>query len=195
MKVLDDVPSSYQEIAEDLRKGGIICYPTETFYALGVDPWNPSACERLYRLKQRSFDKELPLIAADFEMASKFFDLSDSRAQILIRKFWPGPLTLIVPSADKTTDYAVRISSHPEARKISEAFGKPVVSTSANISGIRAVSSPGELGHELISGIDLLLDGGICAGGMPSTIVSVLKPETEIIREGVIPSKVILSLL
>jgi L-threonylcarbamoyladenylate synthase len=195
MKVLDDVPSSYQEIADVLQKGGIICYPTETFYALGVDPWNVSACDRLYRLKQRSSDKELPLIAADFEMASKFFDLSDSRTQILIHKFWPGPLTLIVPSADKTRNYAVRISSHPEARKISEAFGKPVVSTSANISGIRAVSSPGELGHELISGIDLLLDGGICAGGMPSTIVSVLKPDIEVIREGVIPSKVIFSLL
>ncbi len=195
MQVLDDLASSYDRIVEVLRGGGIICYPTETFYALGVDPWNANACERLYRLKQRSSDKELPLIAANLEMASKFFDLSDHRVQILIQKFWPGALTLVIPSADKSRNYAVRVSSLPEAQKISEAFGKPIVSTSANISGIRPISSPGELSQELISGIDVLLDGGVCAGGLPSTIVSILKPDIEILREGAISSKEILSLL
>lgn len=195
MQVLDDVPSSYDRIVEVLREGGIICYPTETFYGLGVDPWNPDACNRLYHLKQRSSDKELPLIAANIEMASKFFDTSDPRVQILIKKFWPGPLTLVIPSADKSRNYAVRVTSHPEAQKISESFGKPIISTSANISGIRPITSPGELSQDLIAGIDTLLDGGTCAGGLPSTIVSVLKPDIEILREGVISSREILSLL
>ncbi|HSE42226.1 MAG TPA: L-threonylcarbamoyladenylate synthase [Acidobacteriota bacterium] len=195
MQILDDVPASFERIAEVLRNGGIICYPTETFYALGVDPWNEAACRRLYDLKKRTSDKELPLIVADFEMAAKFFDTSDPHTQTLIRKFWPGPLTLIIPAIDKSRNYAVRISSHPEARKISETFQKPVVSTSANISGNRPICSPGELNHQLISGIDVLLDGGTSAGGLPSTIVSLISSEIEIIREGAIQSEKIFSAL
>jgi L-threonylcarbamoyladenylate synthase len=195
MLILDDVSASFDRIAEVLHNGGIICYPTETFYALGVDPWNDAACRKLYDLKKRTSDKELPLIVADLSMAAKFFDISDPRTQTLTQKFWPGPLTLIIPAIDKSRNYAVRVSSHPEAQKISQTFGKPVVSTSANISGNRPVCSPGELNYQLISGIDVLLDGGTSAGGLPSTIVSLIGLETEIIREGAIPSEKIFSAL
>jgi len=195
MQILNESASAYDHLSEALRKGGIICYPTETFYALGVDPWNDSACERLYSLKGRTYDKELPLIAASTQMVSQFCDTSDPRFTILAENFWPGPLTIVLPAADRSGTYAIRVSSNHAARRISESFGKPVISTSANVSGKEPIRKPEELDTTIISGINLLLDGGICPGGLPSTIVSLIKPVTEILREGVVPSQKILSLL
>lgn len=190
-----DNPEAYYHCVETLRSGGIICYPTETFYALGVDPWNDSACEKLYKLKKRSAEKELPLIASSVEMVTRFCDTSDPRFATLAQKFWPGPLTVVLPSKDHSGSCAIRVSSNISARLISEIFGKPVISTSANISGTPAVQKPDDLSDELSEGIDVVLNGGICPGGLPSTIISLMNSEPQILREGAIPSKEILSML
>jgi L-threonylcarbamoyladenylate synthase len=195
MKTLTTTPDSYLQCAEMLRSGGIICYPTETFYALGIDPWNQSACERLFKLKKRPLEKELPLIASSTEMVSKVCETSDPRFEILAEKFWPGPLTIVLPAKDHSSSYAIRVSSNISARLISEIFGNPVISTSANITGTEPVRKPEDLNPELSAGIDLLLDGGICRGGLPSTIITLIKSNPEILREGAIPSKEILSML
>src|SRR5262245_8322065 len=105
-----DNPEAYYHCVETLRNGGIICYPTETFYALGVDPWNESAREKLYKLKNRPAEKELPLIASSTEMVSRFCNTSDRRFAILAEKFWPGPLTIVLPAKDHSTSYAIRVS-------------------------------------------------------------------------------------
>lgn len=195
MKTLANTPDAYLQCAETLRNGGIICYPTETFYAFGVDPWNPSACERLYVLKKRPAEKELPLIASSTEMVSRFCDTSDKRFATLAEKFWPGPLTIVLPSKDHSSSYAIRVSSNVSARLISEIFGNPVISTSANITGTEPVRNAEDLNAELSAGIDIVLNGGICPGGLPSTIISLIKSAPEILREGAIPSKEILSML
>jgi L-threonylcarbamoyladenylate synthase len=190
-----DNPEAYYHCVETLRNGGIICYPTETFYALGVDPWNESACEKLYRLKNRPVEKELPLIASSTEMVARFCDTSDSRFAILAEKFWPGPLTIVLPSKDHSTSYAIRVSSNVSARLIAEIFGNPVISTSANLTGALPVRTPDDLSEELSEGINVVLNTGICPGGLPSTIISLMKTEPEILREGAISSKEILSML
>lgn len=195
MKTLTNTPDTYLQCAETLRNGGIICYPTETFYALGVDPWNQLACKRLYELKKRSAEKELPLIASSSEMVSRFCETSDPRFTILAEKFWPGPLTIVLLSKDHLSSYAIRVSSNISARLISEIFGSPVISTSANISGTEPIRKPEDLNAELSAGIDILLNGGVCAGGLPSTIISLITSVPEILREGAIPSKEILSML
>jgi len=190
-----DNPEAYFYCVETLRNGGIICYPTETFYALGVDPWNQSACEKLYKLKNRPTEKELPLIASSSEMVSRICNTSDPRFTILAQKFWPGPLTIVLPAKDHSTSYAIRVSSNVSARLISEIFGNPVISTSANLTGAEPVRTPDDLSEELSERIDVVLNAGICPGGLPSTIISLMNSEPEILREGAIPSKEILSML
>jgi L-threonylcarbamoyladenylate synthase len=190
-----DNPEAYYHCVETLRNGGIICYPTETFYALGVDPWNQSACEKLYRLKNRPAEKELPLIASSTEMVARFCDTSDPRFPILAQKFWPGPLTIVLPSKDHSTSYAIRVSSNVSARLIAEIFGNPVISTSANLTGAVPVRTPDDLSEELSEGINVVLNTGICPGGLPSTIISLMKTAPEVLREGAISSKEILSML
>lgn len=190
-----DNPEAYFYCVETLRNGGIICYPTETFYALGVDPFNESACQKLYKLKNRPAEKELPLIASSTEMVSRICDTADPRFAILAEKFWPGPLTIVLPTKNHLSSYAIRVSSNVSARLISEIFGNPVISTSANITGAEPVRKPGDLSEELSEGIDVVLNAGICPGGLPSSIISLMQSEPQILREGAIPSKEILSIL
>jgi L-threonylcarbamoyladenylate synthase len=187
--------SSLHLCVEMLRKGGILCYPTETFYALGIDLWNQEALQNLYALKMRPQEKQLPLIASDIPMVSAVCDTGDSRFAALARKFWPGPLTIVLASTDRSTTFAIRVSSHPVARQIVEAFGSPLVSTSANLTGEPAVSAPRSLPAEIAAGVDILVDAGTCEGLAPSTIVSLVERPGKILREGAIPATEIVSLL
>lgn len=186
---------SLQICVRTLTAGNILCYPTETFYALGIDPWNEKARERLYSLKGRAQEKELPLIAADSDMVARFCEVNDPRFVRLSARFWPGPLTLVVPSRDHRANYAIRVTSHPVASQISHAFRSPVVATSANVSGEAPVSNPEMLPESLRQGIETLVNSGSCTGGKPSTIVSLAEVPPRILREGVIPAEEILPLL
>jgi L-threonylcarbamoyladenylate synthase len=182
-----------------LGTGGIVCYPTETFYGLGIDPWNLAAREKLYALKQRPGEKELPLIAADFAMIGRFFDVTDERIQLLASRFWPGPLSIVLrtnPPNDRISPTcAVRVSSHEVARTLSATFGGPIVSTSANRSGEPSIRDVKALPADMISKIDVVLDAGLCAGGSPSTILSLLDGVPKILRAGQIPVEEINSVL
>jgi L-threonylcarbamoyladenylate synthase len=191
--ILDD--PSLQSCVSAFRTGQIVCYPTETFYALGIDFWNEDALARLYTLKQRAPEKELPLIAADISMVSSVCDTGDPRFVALVKKFWPGPLTLVLPSLDRSQSFAVRVSSHPIAKQIAEAFGSPIVSTSANRSGDPPISDPKMLPQQMTEKIAILVDAGLTEGGSPSTIVSLLERPGRILREGAIPASQLLSLL
>jgi L-threonylcarbamoyladenylate synthase len=180
---------------ECLHQGGIVCYPTETFYAIGADPWNETACERIYEFKGRNSSKDLPLIAANRKMIQEFCDLSHPSFESLAQRYWPGALTLVLPAKQGTRTYAVRISGHPVARQISEAFGKPITSTSANESGKEPVCNPEAVPARLAEGIDLLIDAGPGSAKTPSTIVSLLHKDPQILRPGIIPAEEILSIL
>jgi L-threonylcarbamoyladenylate synthase len=191
--VLD--PSSLRMCVDALHAGEIICYPTETFYALGVDPSNQQALLRLYLVKQRPLEKEVPMIASDITMVASFCDTSDSRFVTLAGRFWPGPLTMVLPALDRTKTYAIRVSSNAVARQLAQAFGLPVVSTSANLSGEPAVIDPQLLHQSIRQEIAVLVEAGPSPGGLPSTIVSLLETPGKVLREGAIPLSQFVSLL
>lgn len=190
---LDD--PTLRRCLETLAGSKLLCYPTETFYALGIDVTKEDAREKLYKLKGRETTKELPFIASDVEMVKSYCGTEDGRFTVLAERFWPGPLTLVLPSREGFSSIAIRVSSHPIARQIVEAFGRPLVSTSANRSGDPPVQIPDGMSREFLYGIDLIVDAGLCPGGRPSTIVSLLDKDIVLIREGTIPFDSIRSLL
>jgi len=170
-----------------LQGAGIVCYPTETFYALGIDPWNEPAREKLFSLKGRATSKELPLIAATAAMVKRYCVTDHRLFDLLSSRFWPGPLTLVLPGRNSSAHYAVRISSHPVARRISEAFQSPIVSTSANRSGEPPLQDPQDFPQQFSDSVEIMIDAGICSGGLPSTIVSLTENDPRLLREGAIP--------
>ncbi len=159
-------------IAAHLVEGGVAIYPTETFYALGADPSSPAGVREVFRLKKRSPDAPLPWIAADEAQVREVCLLSGA-AEELARKHWPGPLTLVLRRRDDPGTIAVRVSSHPLAREVARALGRPVISTSANRSGFPpATTAEAAVAAFPDAGIPILvLDAGVTPGGAPSTIV------------------------
>lgn len=159
--------------AERLRAGGVVLYPTETFYALGADPRSPEGCAAVFRWKGREASLRLPWIAADREQVEAVCRLSEAAAA-LAERYWPGPLTLVLPLRDREDTVAVRVSSHPVARALAAALGHPVISTSANRSGAlparTAAAAVASLG-EAAAAPPAILDGGTTPGGAPSVIV------------------------
>jgi len=169
-----------------LRQGGVLCYPTETYYGLAIDPSSVKGRERIYHAKGRAMEKELPLIAANREMVEKFCKTEGPFFRVLADTFWPGPLTLVLPSREGSMTLAVRVSSHPLARRISETFGGLITSTSANLSGDPPVADPALLPPAMMKEVDVLIDAGITPGGAPSTIVALSDEGIRVLREGAV---------
>ncbi len=183
------------EAASLLRKGGVIVYPTETFYGLGADPMSPEAVGRIYAIKRRKPDKPLPLIAASTADVRRWVAEFSETAEKLAAAFWPGPLTMLLPAGihlppglhASTGRIAVRVSSHPVARGLSAAAGGLIISTSANLSDGPACRTAGEIPDELLAQTDGLIDAGVLPGNLPSTIIDVSSRPLGMIREGQIP--------
>lgn len=178
-----------------LREGGILLYPTETFYAFGIDPRNATAMQGLFDLKSRAQEKRLPVIAADAAMVALHCDITNPWFQKLADRFWPGPLTLVLPLLDSPNSCAVRVSSHPIARQLSLGLNGFVVSTSANQSGEPALADPQNLPQEFRDRVRILIDAGPCNAGLPSTILSLIEDPPKILREGAISTDEILLVL
>jgi L-threonylcarbamoyladenylate synthase len=181
-KTGDDLPPEViSEAAALLRQGGLIIYPTETFYALGAMPVQAGAVERVFDLKGRDFTKPLPLIASTRNAILSVVSEWPDTAEQLARAFWPGPLTLILQANSSlpsilhagTGKVAIRISSHPVASCLAESAGGLLISTSANKAGEPPRNNPGMISEELIGGVDGFIDSGNLPGGFPSTIVDV----------------------
>lgn len=170
-----------EQAASVVRKGGVVVYPTETFYGLGAHPFLEKAIERVYRIKGRDFEKPLPLIASDMTAVRLAVSQWPESAERLARAFWPGPLTLVLSASPhlppalhaRTGKIAVRISSHAVARSLADAAGGLLISTSANRSGDPPCRNPDELPSSLLGLTDGLLHGGNTPGALPSTIVDI----------------------
>lgn len=186
-----------------VRMGGIVIYPTETLYGLGGDPFQESVVERIFCIKGRDYDKPLPLIAADRESALKAVSEWPSAAARLAEAFWPGPLTLILPSAAMiparvhafTGRIAIRVSSHHVAQALAAEVGGLLISTSANVSGQPAAGEADGIPPDLLSRVDGMLhaEGGSSgSGGLPTTIVDVSSPSPRLIRPGCVAWETIL---
>ncbi len=186
--------------AARLRAGGLVAYPTETWYALGCDPRLPRAVAALRRAKGRDADKALPLLAGCREQVEEAVPgiRGWSAAVRLADAFWPGPLSLVLPgrpegfapgvvAGDGTV--AVRWSSHPVAAALARAAGTVLVSTSANRAGDPPAGSAPAVARALgprVPGL-LVLDGGRTPGGPPSTLVDPRVPGGRVLREGAVP--------
>jgi L-threonylcarbamoyladenylate synthase len=190
-----DDPGAIDVCARCLDGGGLVAFPTETVYGLGCDATNAEAIARLYLAKGRpSFN---PLIAhvADLSAARKIARF-DADAEKLAQKFWPGPLTLVLPKtadcevADLATagldTIAVRVPSHPFARRLVAAFGRPIVAPSANRSGHVSPTSAAHVRSDLAGRIDLIADGGPTEVGVESTIVGCFE-QPMLLRPGGVP--------
>lgn len=174
-----------------LQRGGVIAYPTETFYGLGADPLSAAAVARVFGVKARVEGQSLPLIAADLAQARRVAAVTGAAAR-LAERFWPGPLTLVVPAlapfvegAQRHGTVAIRVPDHAVARALAAAFGSPITSTSANRSGEPPAAVVSELGG-IAPRLDVVVDGGRTPGGLPSTIVDLTGGAPTLVRAGAI---------
>ena len=193
----------YERAVHTLRNGGIVAYPTETYYGLAVDPQNAKAVKALYCLKRREPQKALSFLFPDIATLLPRVAHFPQSYQILTAKLWPGPLTLIFKAARDCTlpckrednSLAIRISSHPVAQKLCLLWGDAITSSSANISGENPMGSAEAVKKQLGGQIDYIIDGGNTEGKAASTIVRGKDNTVEILRTGVVSEKEIRRLL
>lgn len=180
-----------------LNNGGVVAFPTETFYGLAVDPFNPLALNHLFTLKQREISKPILTLVDDRESLSVLVQEIPTLYEPVMDVFWPGPLTLIFPARVNlptlltagTSTIGIRQSSHPFARQLLRAFGMPITATSANISGRTAAVDAFEVKSQFGDKIDMVFDGGRTPGVAGSTIIGLEEDKLILIREGAIAFK------
>lgn len=186
-----------------IRRGGVVAFPTETYYGLAVDPFNREAVARLFVLKRRAPDKPILTLVGEREQLPQLAAQVPTLFEPLISGFWPGPLTLIftarpdlsAPLTGYTGTIGIRISSHPLAARLLAAWGGPLTATSANFSGQSAAASAPEVIAQLGPDVDFVLDGGPTPGGPGSTLVGLDNNQPLLIRAGVIPYEAIITAL
>jgi L-threonylcarbamoyladenylate synthase len=177
-----------------LAGGGIVACPTETFYALAVDALQEKAVQRLMGIKDRSMAKALLVLVGDRDMVEQVAQVITPLAEQLMAQFWPGPLTLILPArpglplplTGGSGTIGVRQSGHPLAQRLTNYYGSPLTGTSANLSGRAPLVKAAQVQQELGDVIDLILEDGPCAGGLPSTILNVVQTPPRLVRAGAI---------
>ena len=176
-------PASLQEAAALLRRGGLVAFPTETVYGLGVNLEDPQAIQELYQVKQRPFEKRVTLHIARLEEMDSQGVVVSPLGRRLIEQFWPGPVTLIFGRPDHST-LGFRMPRHPVALALLKHAGVPVVAASANLSGNPAPRTAQEVLRDLADKIDLVVDAGPTPGGIESTVVDVSTEPPRILRRG-----------
>ena len=192
-----DISASIQEqLAKGvaiLKRGGVIAFPTDTVYGLGAAMNIDAAVERVYRIKERPRNMALPLLLADLDQLDDIASVVPTYVFILGGKFWPGPLTLVIPKADSVSDIvsggnetiAVRIPAHPIPTALARGVGKPIIGTSANLSGQPSALNAEEARAQLGDKVDLIIEGE-CAGKQESTIVDLSGENPVMLRAGAI---------
>jgi L-threonylcarbamoyladenylate synthase len=185
-----------ERAANSIRAGNVVAIPTEALYALVADPFNLHAVGQVFLAKGREPHRSLPLLVSDLLMAEDLAKELTARFYALARRFWPGPLTIIVPAAAKvplkltgnTGRLALRQSRAVVAGALLEKTGQALIATSANISGQPTCRSGIQVFGVMDGRVDLILDGGLCSGA-GSTTIDITEPAWKIIREGGIPEK------
>jgi L-threonylcarbamoyladenylate synthase len=179
-----------------LESGGIVALPTETFYGLSVDAFNPGALTRLNRVKGKAEDSPVLLLLADPRQTRLVADALPERFTKLAEQFWPGPLTLVVRASERVPrevsggrgTVAVRVPGLALPRRLADALGRPLSGVSANRHGEPPCRTAAEVARVLGEDVDLILDGGRTAGGAPSTIVDLTGERPRVVREGLLPA-------
>lgn len=180
--------------AQILAKGGLVAFPTDTVYGVGAHAFQPDAVERIYAAKIRPRDKAIPILLARAEDLSLVTEGLTETARLLAEWFWPGGLTLVLPKKASVPDVvsaggptvAVRVPDHPVVQALMAAVGAPLAGTSANLSGHPSPVTAQDVEAELGGRIELILDGGRCPGGVPSTVLDLTTDPPTVLRAGAI---------
>jgi L-threonylcarbamoyladenylate synthase len=189
-------PEAIDRAAASIRRGRVVAIPTDALYTLVADPFNLRAVGQVFVAKGREPHRSLPLLISDISMGEDLVKDLTARFFVLARHFWPGPLTIIVPASEKvplkvtgnTGRLALRQPRSALPNLLLEKVGQPLISTSANISGQPTCRSGIEVFGTMDGRIDLVLDGGLCAGP-GSTTIDITDPTWKIIREGAISER------
>lgn len=191
---LPDLKDACHRAVKVMRSGGVVAFPTETYYGLGVDPFNTAALRRMFTIKERSPHLPILTLVAEDGLAEGLAATIPSPFYRLMTAFWPGPLTLVcdarptVPAllTGGTGTVGIRQSSASVAQALVAAFGGPITATSANVSGFPPAVSAKEVVQSLGTTVDFIIDGGPTPGGKGSTLIGFADDSVYCIREGVI---------
>lgn len=189
-------PAVLERAAAAVRRGRVVALPTEALYTLVADPFNLRAVAQVFRAKGRETHRSLPILIRDLMMAEELAGELNNRFFLLARRFWPGPLTMIVPASAKvplrvtgnTGRLALRQSKSKVVDGLLGILNAPVIATSANISSQPTCRSGIEVFGKMDTRVDLVLDGGVVQGD-GATTVDITEPYWKLIREGAIPEK------
>jgi L-threonylcarbamoyladenylate synthase len=201
MRILKATKTNIKVASRIAERGGLVIYPTETVYGLGCNPLNIEAVEQLLKLKGNR-TKPLPVLAASMKYAEKIAVISQ-KAKKLAAKFWPGPLTLVVPKRPLLPDIVtsgldsvgLRVPDNEVALSLIRLSGGLLIGSSANFSGEEPPRTVQEIAEELREKVDAVLDGGAAAQGRPSTVVELTSDKPRMLREGPVGIREILDAL
>jgi L-threonylcarbamoyladenylate synthase len=180
------------EAVAALGRGEVIAFPTETLYGLGADALDGTAVEKVFQLKGRDAANPIPVLIADRAMLSRLVSQVPPLADTLIARFWPGPLTIVLPArpeiprplVNTTGGIGLRVSSQPIAAELVQGLGRPITATSANLSGQPAARTVAEARRYFSEVIDVFVDGGTLVSKTGSTVVEIVSERIKIIRQG-----------
>lgn len=185
-------PLSLNLAYEKLLAGGVIIFPTETVYGIGVLAGDVAAENRLRKIKGRDGEKPFQRLVADLDGARKLVQLSPL-AENVLQIFFPGALTVVLPSLDGKTTYGVRAPAHEWLQKLLRKLPQAMIATSANFAEMPPATNA-ETAHKILGRkVDLIIDGGVCVGGNSSTVISLINDELKMLRVGEISEKEIMN--
>ena len=194
MPRLPDTDENRLAAGQLLRAGGVIAYPTDTLYGLGASVFDSEAVGRVFAIKGRATGQGLPVLVDGLERLEQVADELPAAALELARKFWPGPLTLVLPRHPGLPEavtggdtVAVRQPAHPSPLALIAACGSPITGTSANRSGGPDPATAAAVIGQLGASVDLVLDGGPASLGAPSTVLDVTVMPARLLRAGALP--------
>jgi L-threonylcarbamoyladenylate synthase len=175
--------------AQLLRSGGLVAFPTETVYGLGADATNAAAVEKIFAAKGRPSTNPLIVHVADASIARRYATTWPEEAETLAKRFWPGPLSIVLPKSPAIVDavtagkstVGIRVPDHPVALELLRAFDGPVAAPSANKSNRVSPTTAQHVRDELGDSVEMILDGGACRVGIESTVLDLTRPESPII--------------
>lgn len=179
-------PEKIAEAARIVRQGGLVVFPTETVYGIAADANNPKAMQRLVEVKQRSADKRFSILVSQRGIIDNYTCYTEPNLYKLVDKYWPGPLTVIVPAKEPGETVGIRMPDHTIALKLVEESNCTIAAPSANLEGKKAPVNVHEALEDLEGLVDLAIDGGPVDFGISSTIVDFTKSKPTVIRDGVI---------
>ncbi len=190
-----NLTTDVNEAATALRHGRLVAFATETVYGLGADALDPTAVARIFEAKQRPAFDPLIVHIADRASLSQLVSNIPTVAEKLMDRFWPGPLTLVLPKTDRVPDLVtsglpsvgVRMPAHPQARQLIAAAGRPIAAPSANLFGRVSPTTAAHVAEQLGDRIDMILDGGPCSVGVESTVLDLSGDRPVLLRPGGLP--------